>query len=90
MHVREWGAPARCPLVFWHALGAGTSGAYPTEIVPTLTDAGPKVHWMQGAGHDLFADAGPALGRIVADWTKRLPGRFARPERPRPKEPGLA
>jgi pimeloyl-ACP methyl ester carboxylesterase len=41
-----------------------------------------EVHWLPGAGHDLFADAGPALGRIVAEWASRLPGRFARPQRP--------
>ena len=40
MHVREWGSPDGRPLVFWHALGSGTSGAYLTEIAPTLTDAG--------------------------------------------------
>jgi hypothetical protein len=31
MHVREWGGREERPLVFWHALGAGTSGAYLTE-----------------------------------------------------------
>ncbi|HKI22249.1 MAG TPA: alpha/beta hydrolase [Gaiellaceae bacterium] len=40
MHVREWGSPDGRPLVFWHALGSGTSGAYLAEIAPTLTDAG--------------------------------------------------
>jgi pimeloyl-ACP methyl ester carboxylesterase len=40
MHVREWGAGDGRPLVFWHALGAITSGAYLTEIAPALTDAG--------------------------------------------------
>ena len=40
MHVREWGSPDGRPLVFWHALGSGTSGAYLTEVAPTLTDAG--------------------------------------------------
>jgi pimeloyl-ACP methyl ester carboxylesterase len=40
MHVREWGSQAGRPLVFWHALGAGTSGAYLTEVAPTLTAAG--------------------------------------------------
>jgi pimeloyl-ACP methyl ester carboxylesterase len=40
MHVREWGSPDGRPLVFWHALGSGTSGAYLTEIAPTLTAAG--------------------------------------------------
>jgi pimeloyl-ACP methyl ester carboxylesterase len=40
MHVREWGSPDGRPLVFWHALGAGTSGAYLTEVAPTLMAAG--------------------------------------------------
>jgi pimeloyl-ACP methyl ester carboxylesterase len=40
VHVREWGDPGGRPLVFWHALGAGTSGAYLTEVAPTLTAAG--------------------------------------------------
>ncbi len=40
MHVREWGSPDGRPLVFWHALGSGTSGAYLTEVAPTLTAAG--------------------------------------------------
>lgn len=40
MHVRDWGSPDGRPLVFWHALGSGTSGAYLTEVAPTLTAAG--------------------------------------------------
>jgi pimeloyl-ACP methyl ester carboxylesterase len=40
MHVREWGSPEGRPLVFWHALGAAQSGAYLTELAPTLTEAG--------------------------------------------------
>jgi pimeloyl-ACP methyl ester carboxylesterase len=40
MHVREWGDREGRPLLFWHALGAGTSGAYLTEVAPTLTAAG--------------------------------------------------
>jgi pimeloyl-ACP methyl ester carboxylesterase len=40
MHVREWGSPDGRPLVFWHALGAAQSGAYLTELAPTLTAAG--------------------------------------------------
>ena len=40
MHVRAWGSPDGRPLVFWHALGSGTSGAYLTEVAPTLTAAG--------------------------------------------------
>ena len=40
MHVREWGSPEERPLVFWHALGAAQSGAYLTELAPTLTEAG--------------------------------------------------
>jgi pimeloyl-ACP methyl ester carboxylesterase len=40
VHIREWGSPDGRPLVFWHALGAGTSGAYLTEVAPTLAAAG--------------------------------------------------
>jgi pimeloyl-ACP methyl ester carboxylesterase len=40
MHVREWGSKGGAPLVFWHALGSGTSGAYLTEVAPTMTAAG--------------------------------------------------
>jgi pimeloyl-ACP methyl ester carboxylesterase len=43
MHVREWGSPEGRPLVFWHALGAAQSGAYLTELAPTLTEAGLRV-----------------------------------------------
>jgi pimeloyl-ACP methyl ester carboxylesterase len=40
VHVREWGSKGGRPLVFWHALGALTSGAYLTEVAPELTAAG--------------------------------------------------
>lgn len=33
---RRWGGPADPPLVFWHALGAATSGAYLAEVAPLL------------------------------------------------------
>lgn len=56
MHVREWGSREGRPLVFWHALGAGTSGAYLTEMAPTLTDAG---IW-------LIAPDAPGFGRSPA------------------------
>ncbi len=35
--VREWGAPDGSPLLFWHPLGTVTSGAWLTELAPTLT-----------------------------------------------------
>lgn len=56
MHVREWGNAGGRPLVFWHALGSGTSGAYMTEIAPTLT----------GAGLRLFAPDAPGFGESPA------------------------
>ncbi|MGH3080530.1 MAG: alpha/beta fold hydrolase [Gaiellaceae bacterium] len=40
MHVREWGPEDGRPLVFWHALGAVQSGAYLTELAPTLAEGG--------------------------------------------------
>lgn len=50
MHVREWGSPRGRPLVFWHALGAVQSGAYITELVPGLTDAGFRVLGLDAPG----------------------------------------
>ena len=37
LQVRTWGDPAGRPLLFWHPLGDVTSGAYLTELAPTLT-----------------------------------------------------
>ena len=56
MHVREWGPPDGRPLVFWHALGAAQSGAYLTELAPTLTEAGLR----------LLAPDAPGLGQSPA------------------------
>jgi pimeloyl-ACP methyl ester carboxylesterase len=56
VHVREWGSPEGRPLVFWHALGALTSGAYLTEVAPALTEAG---FW-------LIAPDAPGFGRSPA------------------------
>jgi pimeloyl-ACP methyl ester carboxylesterase len=53
MHVREWGSPDGRPLVFWHALGAVQSGAYLTEIAPTLTAAGFRVLALDAPGFGL-------------------------------------
>jgi len=30
-----------------------------------------EVHWCEGWGHDLFADGGPEVGELVADWLDR-------------------
>jgi pimeloyl-ACP methyl ester carboxylesterase len=56
MHVREWGSPDGRPLIFWHALGAAQSGAYLTELAPTLT----------GAGLKLIAPDAPGFGESPA------------------------
>jgi pimeloyl-ACP methyl ester carboxylesterase len=56
MRVREWGSAGGRPLVFWHALGSGTSGADMTEIAPTLT----------GAGLRFIAPDAPAFGESPA------------------------
>jgi pimeloyl-ACP methyl ester carboxylesterase len=49
------------PLVFWHAFGAETSGAYPTEVAPTLVDAGLR----------LIAPDAPGFGESPALPAKR-------------------
>ena len=48
--VRTWGDPAGRPLVFWHPLGDVTSGAYLTELAPTLTAAGLRLVAPDGPG----------------------------------------
>ena len=74
MHVREWGLPRR-PLVFWHALGAAQSGAYLTELAPTLTEAGLR----------LIAPDAPGFGQSPPLPPGALRARFAsRPAARRP------
>ena len=34
-----------------------------------------EIHFLENAGHDLFADAGPELARIVAEWAVALGSR---------------
>ena len=31
-----------------------------------------EVHWLEGAGHDLIADAGPEVARLIRDWVSRI------------------
>ena len=59
MHVREWGSPDGRPLVFWHALGSGTCGAYLTEVAPALTAMG---LWLLAPDAPGFGES-PALPR---------------------------
>jgi pimeloyl-ACP methyl ester carboxylesterase len=53
MHVHEWGRRDDVPLVFWHALGAGQSGAGLRGVARVLT----------GAGFHVLAVDGPGFGR---------------------------
>ena len=55
--MRQWGDPDGRPLLFWHALGAVTSGAWLTELAPTLT---------AGYGLRLAAVDGPGFGASPA------------------------
>ena len=45
------------------------------QAVPRFRERFPdaEIVFVEGVGHDLFADAGPKLARIVADWARRLP-----------------
>ena len=38
-----------------------------------------EIHFLENAGHDLFADAGPELARIVAEWVSGLRASLTRP-----------
>ena len=50
LQVRTWGDPAGRPVIFWHPLGDVTSGAYLTELAPTLTAAGLRLVAPDGPG----------------------------------------
>src|SRR4249919_3196848 len=55
--VRSWGDPAGRPVLFWHPLGDVTSGAYLSELAPTLTEQ---------FGLRLVALDGPGFGESPA------------------------
>ena len=63
--VRSWGDPTGRPVVFWHPLGDVTSGAYLTEMAPSLTARGLR----------LVAPDGPGFGASPA----RPPEQYAVP-----------
>jgi pimeloyl-ACP methyl ester carboxylesterase len=49
--VRQWGEEAGRPLIFWHALGLVGSGAWLTELAPTLAgDHGLRLVALDGPG----------------------------------------
>lgn len=50
LHVREWGEPDAEPILFWHALGAGSSGETIGEIAPVLVRHGFRVLAFDGPG----------------------------------------
>jgi pimeloyl-ACP methyl ester carboxylesterase len=54
--VREWGGPSDRALLFWHPLGTVTSGAWLTELAPTLV----------GHGYRAVAVDGPGFGESPA------------------------
>jgi pimeloyl-ACP methyl ester carboxylesterase len=55
--VREWGQRDARPLLFWHSLGAASSGAMLAEVAPTLAAAGLRVASIDAPGFG----ASPAL-----------------------------
>ena len=50
LHVHEWGSDGDVPVVFWHALGEGQSGAHFGEVAPGLATAGFHVVGVDGPG----------------------------------------
>jgi pimeloyl-ACP methyl ester carboxylesterase len=43
------------------------------QAVPIFAKRFPdaEIHWIEGAGHDLIADAGPQVARLIRDWAAR-------------------
>ena len=50
LHTHEWGAHGDVPVVFWHALGAGQSGAHFADVGSALARAGFHVVAVDGPG----------------------------------------
>lgn len=55
--VRTWGGDTSRPVFFWHPLGTVTSGAWLTELAPTLVRSGLRLVAVDGPGFG----ASPAL-----------------------------
>ena len=68
--VREWGDPDGDPVLFWHPLGTVTSGAWLTELAPTLAD---------DHGLHLVAVDGPGFGLSPGVPRDRTEATFAVP-----------
>lgn len=71
MHVHEWGSKGDVPVVFWHALGEGQSGAYFGDVAPALVPAGFHVVAVDGPGFGR-TPALPADGYTLASLAQLL------------------
>jgi pimeloyl-ACP methyl ester carboxylesterase len=68
-----WPALAGVPTLLLLAT-ADPWGAQNRELLPRFEAAVPHadVRWVEGVGHAIPADRGPALGEEIADWLDRF------------------
>ena len=68
-------AEAQIPILLLLATEPADAREQNEGAVPRFRERFPdaEIVFMEGAGHDLFADAGPELAGIVVDWVRRLP-----------------
>jgi pimeloyl-ACP methyl ester carboxylesterase len=71
--VSTWDALAHLPVLLLVATEPPELESYRAEALARFTAALPaaEVRRMEGAGHDLVVDLGPALGELVSEWLGR-------------------
>jgi len=67
-------AEAQIPILLLLATEDEETRGINERALPAFRERFPdaEIHWIENAGHDLFADAGPEVGRLVRDWATRL------------------
>jgi pimeloyl-ACP methyl ester carboxylesterase len=70
-------AAAGIPILLLLATEPEETRALNERAAETFVDRFPdaEIHYLEDAGHDLFADAGPDVARLVRDWAGRIEGR---------------
>jgi pimeloyl-ACP methyl ester carboxylesterase len=67
-------AEARIPILLLLATEPGETREQNRRAAKVFAERFPEaeIHFLENAGHDLFADAGPEVARIVAEWATGL------------------
>jgi pimeloyl-ACP methyl ester carboxylesterase len=66
-------AQAGTPILLLLATEPGETRKQNEEAAPVFAEHFPdaEISWIEGSGHDLFADAGPEVAGLIRDWVRR-------------------